>query len=69
MTDTAVREVKTADEIELLKVAAGMVDATYVDIAKAIHAASIRALRKSIIPQLAAMTPWLADGIKVMQAR
>ncbi|OGA46667.1 MAG: peptidase M24 [Betaproteobacteria bacterium RIFCSPLOWO2_12_FULL_63_13] len=31
------REVKTADEIELLKVAAGMVDATYVDIARAIR--------------------------------
>src|SRR5262249_1962512 len=31
------REVKTPDEIELLKVAAGMVDATYMDIAKAIR--------------------------------
>ena len=31
------REVKTADEIELLKVAAGMVDATYYDICKAIR--------------------------------
>ena len=31
------REIKTADEIELLKVAAAMVDATYVDIARAIH--------------------------------
>ena len=31
------REVKTADEIELLKVAASMVDATYVDIARAIR--------------------------------
>jgi Xaa-Pro dipeptidase len=31
------REIKTLDEIELLKVAAGMVDATYVDIAKAIR--------------------------------
>lgn len=31
------REIKTPDEIELLKVAAGMVDATYVDIAKAIR--------------------------------
>jgi len=31
------REIKTADEIELLKVAASMVDATYVDIAKAIR--------------------------------
>jgi Xaa-Pro dipeptidase len=30
------REIKTPDEIELLKVAAGMVDATYMDIAKAI---------------------------------
>jgi Xaa-Pro aminopeptidase len=31
------REIKTADEIELLKVAAAMVDATYVDIARAIR--------------------------------
>jgi Xaa-Pro aminopeptidase len=31
------REVKTGDEIELLKMAAGMVDATYVDIARAIR--------------------------------
>ncbi len=31
------REIKTKDEIELLKVAAGMVDATYVDISKAIR--------------------------------
>ena len=31
------REIKTADEIELLKVAASMVDATYMDIAKAIR--------------------------------
>ncbi len=31
------REVKTADEIELLKVAAGMVDATYYDVCKAIR--------------------------------
>ncbi len=31
------REIKTPDEIELLKVAASMVDATYVDIAKAIR--------------------------------
>lgn len=31
------REIKTADEIELLKVAAGMVDATYYDICKAIR--------------------------------
>ncbi len=31
------REVKTADEIELLKMACSMVDATYVDIAKAIR--------------------------------
>jgi Xaa-Pro aminopeptidase len=31
------REVKTADEIELLKVACAMVDATYVDIVKAIR--------------------------------
>jgi Xaa-Pro aminopeptidase len=31
------REIKTADEIELLKKAAAMVDATYVDIAKAIR--------------------------------
>ena len=31
------REVKTPDEIELLKMAAGMVDATYVDIARAIR--------------------------------
>jgi Xaa-Pro aminopeptidase len=31
------REIKTADEIELLKVAASMVDATYVDIARAIR--------------------------------
>jgi Xaa-Pro aminopeptidase len=31
------REVNTPDEIELLKVAAGMVDATYMDIAKAIR--------------------------------
>jgi Xaa-Pro dipeptidase len=31
------REVKTPDEIELLKVAAGMVDATYMDVAKAIR--------------------------------
>ena len=31
------RECKTEDEIELLKVAAGMVDATYVDISKAIR--------------------------------
>ena len=31
------REVKTADEIELLKVACAMVDATYVDIARAIR--------------------------------
>ena len=31
------REVKTADEIELLKVACSMVDATYVDIARAIR--------------------------------
>jgi len=31
------REIKTADEIELLKVAAAMVDATYLDIAKAIR--------------------------------
>src|SRR3546814_1044610 len=29
------REIKTPDEIELLKMAAAMVDATYVDIAKA----------------------------------
>ena len=40
-----------------------------IDIAKAIHAASIRALRESIIPQLGALIPWLGDGIKVMQAR
>jgi len=31
------REVKTADEIELLKMACAMVDATYVDIARAIR--------------------------------
>ena len=31
------REIKTGDEIELLKMAAAMVDATYVDIAKAIR--------------------------------
>jgi Xaa-Pro aminopeptidase len=31
------REIKTADEVELLKVAAGMVDATYEDIARAIR--------------------------------
>ena len=31
------REIKTPDEIELLKVAAGMVDATYMDVAKAIR--------------------------------
>ena len=31
------REIKTADEIELLKLAAAMVDATYVDIARAIR--------------------------------
>src|SRR3546814_4096854 len=31
------REIKTPDEIELLKMAAAMVDATYVDIAKAIR--------------------------------
>ena len=31
------REIKTADEIELLKKAASMVDATYVDLAKAIR--------------------------------
>ena len=31
------REIKTADEIELLKMAAAMVDATYVDIARAIR--------------------------------
>ena len=31
------REVKTGDEIELLKVAASMVDATYVDIVRAIR--------------------------------
>jgi Xaa-Pro aminopeptidase len=31
------REIKTADEIELLKLAAAMVDGTYVDIAKAIR--------------------------------
>ena len=31
------REIKTEDEIELLKAAAGMVDATYVDVAKAIR--------------------------------
>ena len=31
------REIKTKDEIELLKLAAGMVDATYVDIARAIR--------------------------------
>ena len=31
------REIKTPDEIELLKVAAAMVDATYVDIARAIR--------------------------------
>jgi Xaa-Pro aminopeptidase len=31
------REVKTPDEIELLKMACGMVDATYVDIARAIR--------------------------------
>ena len=31
------REVKTGDEIELLKMAAAMVDATYVDIARAIR--------------------------------
>ena len=31
------REVKTEEEIELLKVAAAMVDATYLDIAKAIR--------------------------------
>lgn len=40
-----------------------------IDIAKAIHAASVRALRKSIIPQLGALIPWLGDGIKVMPAR
>src|SRR5688500_14942333 len=34
------REIKTPDEIELLKVAASMVDATYVDIAKAIRPGS-----------------------------
>ena len=31
------REVKTPDEIELLKMACAMVDATYVDIARAIR--------------------------------
>src|SRR5437764_13871130 len=31
------REIKTADEIELLKMAASMVDATYVDICRAIR--------------------------------
>src|SRR3546814_7565221 len=36
-SDLDAREIKTPDEIELLKMAAAMVDATYVDIAKAIR--------------------------------
>src|SRR3546814_39953 len=41
------REIKTPDEIELLKMAAAMVDATYVDIAKAIRPGTREKDRKS----------------------
>ena len=37
VVNSNLEEIKTADEIELLKVAASMVDATYMDIAKAIR--------------------------------
>lgn len=38
------------------------------DIADSIHAASLRALRESIIPELNALLPWLGDEIEVLDA-
>lgn len=51
------------------QISVAMLRSGRIDIAKAIHTASIRALRESIIPQLDALIPWLGDGIKVTPGR
>jgi len=65
---TKVRLIRLTKRPPSRRMSVAMLRSGRTDIAENIHAASIRAIRERIIPQLNALVPWLGDEIKVIEA-